>query len=66
MSGATYSVSVGDDLYRIAAELYGDHTAATLIMTANGLWDPLIQADAVLVIPAYSAARANDGILASQ
>ncbi len=60
------TVSPGDDLYRIAAQFYGDATAWTIIATANGLSDPLIQADATISIPVYNQGRANDGILASQ
>lgn len=60
------TVAPGDDLYRIAAQYYRDASAATLIMNANGLSDPLIQADLTIVIPIYNQARANDGILASQ
>ena len=58
----TVNVSPGDDLYRLAAEYYGDASAWTLIAAANGLSDPLIQADAQLSIPAYNATRANQGI----
>lgn len=60
---ANLAVSPGDDLFRIAATQYGDATGWALIAAANGLADPLIQADAVLTIPAWNAARANDGIL---
>lgn len=60
------TVSPGDDLYRIAAQYYGDASAWTLIATANGLSDPLVQTDATISIPVYNLGRANDGILASQ
>lgn len=60
------TVSPGDDLYRIAAQYYGHAEAWTLIANANGLSDPLIQADATIAIPTYNVGRANDGILASQ
>jgi nucleoid-associated protein YgaU len=68
MPAILLSVSPGDDLYRIAARYYGDATAWTLIVNANPAIyaDPLIQADAVIVIPPYNAGRANGGILASQ
>lgn len=66
MALTTITAAPGDDLYRIAAEKYGDATAWTLIARANGLWDPLIQDDISLDIPFYNAAQANDGILASQ
>ncbi len=62
MPGQTRQVSPGDDLYRVAAEEYGDAEGWVLIAAANGLSDPLIQADAVLVLPAYSAARVNGGV----
>ncbi|MFL9904220.1 LysM peptidoglycan-binding domain-containing protein [Paraburkholderia fungorum] len=66
MAITTVTVSPGDDLYRLAAQYYGDATAWTLIARANGLTDPLIQTDSTLDIPVYNAAQANDGTLASQ
>lgn len=64
MANSTIAVSQGDDLYRVAAKIYGDAGAWTLIANANGLADPLILVDATLTVPAFSAIRANDGILA--
>ena len=66
MANISYAVSVGDDLFRIAAEIYGDAMGWTLLARANGLSDPVIQADAVLTVPDYNVTRANDGILANQ
>lgn len=66
MAITTVTVSPGDDLYRLASQYYGDAGGWTLIARANGLSDPLIQTDSALIIPAYNAAQANDGILASQ
>jgi nucleoid-associated protein YgaU len=66
MAITTRTVAPGDDLYRVAAEVYGNSSAWTLIARANGLIDPLIQVDAVLSIPAYNANQVNDGILASE
>lgn len=66
MANVTVNATVGMDLFDLAAQLYGDITAWTLIARANGLTDPIIQTDQILTIPAYSAAEANDGILASQ
>lgn len=66
MANKSISVSVGDDLYRKAAQLYGDASAWTLLARANGLTDPLIQTDAVLSVPDYNAQRAADGVLANQ
>ncbi len=66
MAASVLQVAVGDDLFRIAARLYGDAGGWTLIARANGLFDPLIQADATLTIPAYNEGRANDGVLASE
>lgn len=66
MAQTSITVAPGDDLYRLAAEYYGDPAAWTLLAFANGLSDPLIQADQVLSVPAYNAGQANDGILASQ
>jgi len=66
MADTTISVSPGNDLYRLAAQIYGDPEAWTLLARANNLLDPLITADLTLVVPAYNAGRANSGILASQ
>lgn len=62
MSSASLVVAPGDDLFRIAAEVYGDPAAWTLLAAANGLSDPLVTKDLTLSIPAYDATRANDGI----
>lgn len=64
MANTSIVVSQGDDLFRIAAQAYGDASAWTLIANANGLADPVIQVDATLTVPDFSALRANDGILA--
>ena len=40
--------------------------ADTLIARANGLNDPLIQTDSILIVPAYNGNQVNDGILASR
>lgn len=64
MANNSIAVYQGDDLYRIAAQTYGDPSAWTLIASANGLTDPLIQQDATLVVPDFNATRAQDGILA--
>jgi hypothetical protein len=64
MANASIAVSQGDDLFRVAAQIYGDTSAWTLLASANGLTDPVIQADATLTVPDYNAVRANDGILA--
>jgi hypothetical protein len=66
MANNAISVSTGDDLYRVAARLYGDAAAWTLLARANGLTDPVVQADAVLSVPDYNAARAADGVLSNQ
>jgi nucleoid-associated protein YgaU len=66
MAQTQLTVAPGDDLFRIAAEYYGDATAWTLIARANSLTDPVIQANQVIIIPPYNANRANNGILASQ
>lgn len=63
---ATINVAAGDDLYRVAAELYGDASAAALLLRANNLVDPIIQVDQVLLVPNYDILRANGGILRSQ
>lgn len=61
-SARTVTVS-GGNLFDLAAKLYGDSTAATLIMTANGLTDPTITGNTTLIIPPYNAAAANGGVL---
>jgi len=66
MANNAVSVSAGDDLYRLAAELYGDAGGWTLLARANGLTDPVIQTDAILSVPDYNAARAADGVLSNQ
>ena len=66
MANKSIAVSVGDDLYKLSAIFYGDASAWTLLARANGLTDPVIQADATLSVPDYNKGRANDGILANQ
>lgn len=61
---ATLAASHGDMLYNVAALVYRDAAGWTLLAKANGLVDPLLQSDVALIIPAYDAGRANDGILA--
>lgn len=60
---ATLAASQGNMLYNIAALVYRDVAGWSLLAKANGLTDPLLQTDIALVIPAYDAGRANDGIL---
>lgn len=64
MPNTSVAVSQGDDLYRLATQIYGDASAWTLIATANGLTDPVVQVDATLAVPDYSALRAQDGSMA--
>ncbi len=64
--GNSIMVSPGDDLYKLAARLYGDAMGWTLLARANGLSDPLIATSATLSVPDYNIARADDGILANQ
>lgn len=63
MPNTSISVSEGDDLFRIATQVYGNASGWTLIAAANDLADPIIQQDATLTVPDYSAVRAQDGIL---
>lgn len=65
MPNSSIAVFEGDDLFRIATQAYGDAAAWSLIARANGLADPIIAADATLVLPDYSKARAQDGVIAS-
>jgi hypothetical protein len=66
MAITAFTVAPGDDLFRIAARVYNDPMGFTLLLRANGLVDPFIHDDLVLIVPRYNQARANDGILASQ
>lgn len=66
MANNSITVSPGDDLFKIAARIYGAATAWTLLARANGLTDPQITVSATLSVPDYNATRANDGILANQ
>lgn len=63
MANNSITVTANDDLFVLAARLYGDAGAWTLLARANGLTDPVIQADQTLIVPDYNAARANDGLL---
>lgn len=63
-SARTINVS-GGNLYDIAAKEYGDASAFTQIMLANGLSDPTITGNMTLVIPPYNRVAANGGILTS-
>lgn len=53
----------GDDLFRKAAEYYGNAAGWTLIARANGLYDPYIQVAQIISIPQYNRNRVNDGVL---
>jgi nucleoid-associated protein YgaU len=64
MPNTSIAVSEGDDLFRIATQVYGDASAWTLIAEANGLSDPIITQDATLTVPPYNEIRAQDGVLA--
>jgi hypothetical protein len=67
MSGTTSTVlyPAGTDLYRLAASIYGDASAVTLIFSANDIGvDPILVADTNLVIPPYNETLANGGVIA--
>ncbi len=66
MPNNSVQASAGDDLYRLSARIYGDASAWTLLARANDLTDPIIVQDMVLIVPDYSAGRAQDGVLADQ
>lgn len=53
----------GANLYQIAAVEYGNAAAFVLLMKANGLSDPIVRETVTLIIPPYSEASVNDGIL---
>ncbi len=53
MSGSTTLTVAGGDLYRIAAEQYGDASLFVQLMEANGLTDPVLPAGLTqIVLPA--------------
>ena len=61
---ATRTITVsGGNCYQIAAQQYGDPLGAVLIMRANGLLDPTIAGNVTLMIPPYSAATTDGGVL---
>lgn len=59
----TQRTVIGGDLYRIAAEAYGDATQWYRIAAANGLTDPLVAGPITLIIPDPTAQPTNGGIL---
>lgn len=63
MATLNLPLAPGDDLFRVAAGRYGDANGWTLIARANGLWDPFIQEDVVVLVPEYNLIRANGGVL---
>jgi nucleoid-associated protein YgaU len=59
----TQMIVVGGDLYRIAAQTYGDATQWYRIAAANGLTDPLVPGPMTLVIPDPTTQPTKGGIL---
>jgi hypothetical protein len=54
---------LGADLFRLAAQYYGDATQWNRIALANGLTDPLVQGPITLTIPGPSTQPTTDGVL---
>ena len=54
---------IGGDLYRLAAETYGDATQWYRIAASNNLLDPLVPGPVTLVIPDPTTQPTNGGIL---
>jgi len=54
---------VGGDLYRLAAQHYGDATQWYRIAAANDLFDPVIPGPTTLTIPDPTTQPTNGGIL---
>ena len=59
----TQMTVVGGDLYRIAAQAYGDATQWYRIAQANNLVDPIVPGPVTLVIPDPATQPTNGGIL---
>jgi nucleoid-associated protein YgaU len=60
---ASQIVLAGGDLYRLAAETYGDATQWYRIAAANLLTDPLIRGPVTLILPDPATQPTNGGIL---
>ncbi|MGB8840757.1 MAG: hypothetical protein WCC64_06775 [Aliidongia sp.] len=54
---------VGGDLYRLAAQNYGDATQWYRIAMANGLYDPVVPGPIALIVPSPATQPTNGGIL---
>jgi hypothetical protein len=59
----TQMTVVGGDLYRLAAQNYGDATQWYRIAASNGLYDPVVPGPIVLVVPNPSMQPTNGGVL---
>lgn len=60
---ATTITVTNANLFRLAAQYYGDSSQWNRIAAANGLWDFLVAGTVTLVIPAANKAAGNGGIL---
>jgi nucleoid-associated protein YgaU len=60
---ATQMLVVGGDLYRLAAQNYGDATQWYRIAAANALFDPIVPGPTTLIIPDPTTQPTNGGIL---
>lgn len=63
MTAVTTITVTGANLFRLAAQFYGDATQWNRIAAANGLWDFLVPGTMTLVIPAPNPSAGNGGIL---
>jgi nucleoid-associated protein YgaU len=63
MSAATTMTIAGGNLFRIAAQVYGDSSQWNRIAAANGLWDFIVTGTITLIIPPPDKNAGNGGIL---
>ena len=62
-NAATTMTIAGGNLFKIAAQVYGDPSQWNRIAAANGLWDFIITGTVTLTIPPPNPAAGNGGIL---
>lgn len=62
IAGTTMTIA-GGNLFKIAAQAYGDASQWNRIAAANGLWDFIITGTVTLVIPPANPNAGNGGIL---
>jgi nucleoid-associated protein YgaU len=62
IAGTTITMA-GGNLFKLAAQAYGDSSQWNRIAAANGLWDFLVVGTVTLAIPPANASAGNGGIL---